>query len=72
MKYPYTFTAKVAQFPAKMYFTNLWIWKYYAFSVVLCIPIFYKIQKLGKNLLHPLLWDHIHLTSILLSNNSSS
>lgn len=49
MKFPYTFSAKVAQFPYKMYFTQQWIWKYYAISVVLTIPLFYKIQKLGKN-----------------------
>lgn len=48
MKFPYTFAAKVAQFPYKMYFTQQWIWKYYAISVVLTIPLFYKIQKLGK------------------------
>lgn len=48
MKFPYTFSAKVAQFPYKMYFTQQWIWKYYALSVVLTIPLFYKIQKLGE------------------------
>lgn len=48
MKFPYTFSAKLAQFPYKHYFSNQWIWKYYAISVVLCIPVFYKISKLCK------------------------
>ena len=49
MKFPYTFAAKVAQFPYKMYFTQQWIWKYYAISLVISAPLFYKIQKLGKS-----------------------
>lgn len=47
MKYPYTFTAKVVQFPWKFYFTRQWIWKYYAISVLVCIPVFKKISNLG-------------------------
>uniref|UniRef100_A0A023G6D9 Uncharacterized protein n=1 Tax=Amblyomma triste TaxID=251400 RepID=A0A023G6D9_AMBTT len=29
MKYPYTFTAKVAQFPYKFHFQNFWLVRYY-------------------------------------------
>uniref|UniRef100_T1H6C2 Uncharacterized protein n=1 Tax=Megaselia scalaris TaxID=36166 RepID=T1H6C2_MEGSC len=46
MKFPYTFSAKIAQFPIKHYFNNQWIWKYYFFAVGLSIPVFYKISKL--------------------------
>jgi hypothetical protein len=53
MKFPYTFSAKIAQFPYKHYINNQWIWKYYLLSVGLCIPVFYKISKLG-NLHSPL------------------
>ncbi|XP_031620253.1 uncharacterized protein LOC116338871 [Contarinia nasturtii] len=47
MKYPYTFSAKIAQFPYKLYFThpNSWLYKYWAISIVLCTPFFYKIHK---------------------------
>lgn len=50
MKYPYTLGAKIAQFPYKFYFKNNWIIRYYAFSLVLCIPIFKSISNLGKYL----------------------
>ncbi|KAH8391259.1 hypothetical protein KR215_009714 [Drosophila sulfurigaster] len=48
MKYPYTFSAKLAQFPIKHYIKNQWIWRYYFIAVVACVPVFYKISKLGK------------------------
>lgn len=48
MKYPYTYTAKVAQFPYKFYFTHSWGFKYGVYAFILCAPIFYKIQKLCK------------------------
>lgn len=47
MKYPYTMSAKIAQFPYRHYFSNQWIWKYWAISCVVCFPIFYKIHGLG-------------------------
>ncbi|KAK8727215.1 hypothetical protein OTU49_009755, partial [Cherax quadricarinatus] len=47
MKYPYTITAKFLSFPYKYYYKNVWAFRYYVFSVVLCMPIFYKIQKLA-------------------------
>ncbi|KAJ9575958.1 hypothetical protein L9F63_007185, partial [Diploptera punctata] len=49
MKYPYTFSAKIAQFPLKFYVTNQWIWKYYMVSLGLCLPIFYSISKLANS-----------------------
>jgi len=49
MKFPYTFSAKIAQFPWKHYFSNQWIWKYYAVSVLLCIPVFKKISNLANS-----------------------
>jgi hypothetical protein len=49
MKFPYTLSAKIAQFPIKHYFHNQWIWKYYFVSLALCVPVFYKISRLGKN-----------------------
>lgn len=47
MVYPYTLSAKFAQFPYKFYFTNNWVWKYWAVGVLLSIPVFAKIQALS-------------------------
>ncbi|CAG9862250.1 unnamed protein product [Phyllotreta striolata] len=49
MKYPYTFTAKVMQFPLRHYLKNQWIFKYYAISLVLCMPVFKSISNLANS-----------------------
>lgn len=49
MKFPYTFSAKIAQFPYRHYIKNQWIWKYYFIAFVCCIPIFYKISQLSNS-----------------------
>ncbi|KAG4068634.1 hypothetical protein HA402_002325 [Bradysia odoriphaga] len=49
MKFPYTFSAKIAQFPYKFYFQNQWIWKFYAVGVLVSIPVFYKISQLANS-----------------------
>lgn len=48
MKFPYTFSAKIAQFPLKFYIQNQWIWKYYLVGLAISLPVFYKIHKLCK------------------------
>lgn len=48
MKYPYTYAAKLAQFPYKFYFKNSWAVRYWVYSSILCLPIFYGIEKLCK------------------------
>ncbi|KAJ8959879.1 hypothetical protein NQ318_011615 [Aromia moschata] len=48
MKFPYTFTAKVVQFPFKFYFKNNWIYRYYCFAFVACLPVFLYIQRLSN------------------------
>jgi len=50
MRYPYTFTAKIAQFPYKYYAKHSWLYKYWLVGVVVSIPIFYQIEKLCKSL----------------------
>ncbi|XP_050693663.1 uncharacterized protein LOC126984199 [Eriocheir sinensis] len=47
MKYPYTFSAKLAQFPLQHYVKNVWVVKYYIFGVGLSIPVFSWIQKMA-------------------------
>uniref|UniRef100_A0A1B0FL54 9.2 kDa midgut protein n=1 Tax=Glossina morsitans morsitans TaxID=37546 RepID=A0A1B0FL54_GLOMM len=49
MKFPYTFSAKIAQFPMKHYIKNQWIWRYYFVALGVCVPIFYKISKLANS-----------------------
>ncbi|XP_013097460.1 uncharacterized protein LOC106080588 [Stomoxys calcitrans] len=49
MKFPYTFSAKIAQFPMKHYIKNQWIWRYYFIAFGLSIPVFYKISKLANS-----------------------
>ena len=48
MKFPYTFSAKIAQFPLRFYINNNPIWKYWFIAMGLSIPVFYKIDRLGK------------------------
>merc|ERR1712212_159689 len=45
MKYPYTVSAKLAQFPFTYYLKNQWIFKYYFIGVGLSIPVFHWFQK---------------------------
>ncbi|XP_016988168.1 uncharacterized protein LOC108050802 [Drosophila rhopaloa] len=49
MRYPYTFSAKIAQFPIKHYIKNQWIWRYYFIAAVACVPVFYKISRLANS-----------------------
>lgn len=49
MKFPYTFSAKLAQFPYKFYFKNQWIYRYYVPAVILCLPVFNYFRKLCKS-----------------------
>lgn len=48
MKFPYTFSAKIAQFPYKFYIQKQWIWRYYLIGVAVSVPVFYKISSMGK------------------------
>lgn len=48
MKYPYTYTAKIAQFPLKFHWNNAWTFRYYVIALAMSLPVFYKIQKLCK------------------------
>lgn len=48
MKYPYTFSAKIAQFPYKFYYQNSWLARYWLFGIAAAFPLFYKIHGMGK------------------------
>ncbi|XP_051166715.1 uncharacterized protein LOC127285000 [Leptopilina boulardi] len=47
MKYPYTFTAKIMQFPYKYYYKHSWMFRYCAFATAIVAPIVYQFQKLS-------------------------
>lgn len=48
MRYPYTFSAKLAQFPLKWMIANQPLWKYYCFGLLVSFPVFWKIDRMGK------------------------
>ncbi|CAL1673239.1 unnamed protein product [Lasius platythorax] len=60
MKYPYTISAKLAQFPFRYYMQHSWLFKYTIIAVALTYPIFYKIQKLSYSPENVKKWDKIH------------
>ncbi|XP_076235174.1 reduction of Rh1 [Calliopsis andreniformis] len=49
MKYPYTLSAKIAQFPFRMYYDykGSWMFKWWIFGTIATLPIFYKIQRMS-------------------------
>ncbi|XP_012266202.2 uncharacterized protein LOC105691943 [Athalia rosae] len=49
MKFPYTFSAKIAQFPYAHYFNNQWLYRYFCYGTLLAIPVFWKLQKMSKS-----------------------
>lgn len=51
MKYPYTFSAKIAQFPYKFYWKNSWLARYWIYGMVVSFPLFYKVHGMGKLLI---------------------
>uniref|UniRef100_A0A182X6E2 Uncharacterized protein n=1 Tax=Anopheles quadriannulatus TaxID=34691 RepID=A0A182X6E2_ANOQN len=48
VKYPYTYTQKIVQFPYKHYYKNQWIWRFYFISLGLSLPLFYKLHSLAN------------------------
>ncbi|KAL3267819.1 hypothetical protein HHI36_006952 [Cryptolaemus montrouzieri] len=49
MKFPYTFTAKIAQFPLMFHLKRQWLWRYYLYGVIASIPVFWKIHKMANS-----------------------
>ncbi|XP_011707883.1 PREDICTED: uncharacterized protein LOC105462744 [Wasmannia auropunctata] len=60
MKYPYTLTAKAAQFPYKYYIKHSWLYKYMLIGTLVAFPIFYKIQRLSYSPENVAKWKKIH------------
>jgi len=49
MKYPYTLTAKLRQFPYKYHFNNLWMFRYYLYAVGVSTPLFLYFHRLANS-----------------------
>lgn len=45
MKYPYTFTAKLAQFPYKWHYDNFWLPRFLLLGMAVSFPFFFYIHK---------------------------
>ncbi|KAH1009644.1 uncharacterized protein LOC109545434 [Dendroctonus ponderosae] len=45
MKFPYTFSAQIAQFPYKFYYKNNWIVRTYPWGFALALPIFWYMDR---------------------------
>ncbi|KAL1497418.1 hypothetical protein ABEB36_008394 [Hypothenemus hampei] len=64
MKYPYTLTAKIVQFPYKFYFQNNWVYRYYVYAVVACFPVFWYITVLSNSKNNNAKWKDIRYKEI--------
>ncbi|XP_012215392.1 uncharacterized protein roh [Linepithema humile] len=60
MKYPYTLSAKVAQFPFRYYVNHSWMFKYWLIGIGISLPLFYKIQKLSYSPENVKKWKKTH------------
>ncbi|CAG9761361.1 unnamed protein product [Ceutorhynchus assimilis] len=49
MKYPYTFSAKIAQFPYKFYFKNNFLCRWYLVGILAALPLFKKISNMANS-----------------------
>jgi len=49
MKYPYTLSAKVAQFPYKFHWNNNWLFRYYFYGLAVSAPFFYWINSIANS-----------------------
>ncbi|XP_025416399.1 uncharacterized protein LOC112687728 [Sipha flava] len=56
MIFPYTFTAKVVQFPFKLHFKHHWMFPWLIGSAVLVAPVFYQLQKFANNEANIKMW----------------
>ncbi|XP_044271425.1 uncharacterized protein LOC123015634 [Tribolium madens] len=59
MKFPYTFSAKIAQFPFRYLYENNRFIRYYPHAVVLSIPIFYYFHRLANSPANKQKWAEI-------------
>ncbi|VVC42173.1 Hypothetical protein CINCED_3A017605 [Cinara cedri] len=56
MIFPYTFTAKIVQFPFKMHLKHHWMFPWFMGAGILCLPVFYKLQQLANSESNVIAW----------------
>ncbi|KAL5009219.1 hypothetical protein ScPMuIL_014800 [Solemya velum] len=59
MKYPYTLTAKVMQFPWKWHWQNARFVRYLAYGLVFSFPLIYKFHSMANNAENKRKWAEI-------------
>ncbi|XP_034176918.1 reduction of Rh1 [Osmia lignaria lignaria] len=62
MRYPYTLSAQIAHFPFNHYYNHKrgWILKYWMWTAVGLMPVWYFFQKLTFQPENVKKWDEIH------------
>lgn len=49
MEFPYTYSAKLSQFPYKFYFRQSFMVRYFCYSFILMTPLIYSIHKMANS-----------------------
>lgn len=57
MRYPYTTTAQLRQFPYKYYFEKSWLFRYSFYAMFVAMPIFWTLQRLSNSEENKKMWD---------------
>ncbi|XP_022694623.1 uncharacterized protein LOC111263624 [Varroa jacobsoni] len=47
MVYPYTWTAKISQFPYKFHYDNIWFFRYFILGYLASVYVYWRIQRLA-------------------------
>ncbi|CAB3241982.1 unnamed protein product [Arctia plantaginis] len=61
MKFPYTLSAKIAQFPVFFYMKNNWIWMYWPVGASVSLYVFAKIHALANSEANVKSWQQTQL-----------
>lgn len=62
MKYPYTLSAKIARFPYEHFYFKAkrgWVIRYWTLSAIICLPLWYSLQKLSYSPENVKKWEEI-------------
>lgn len=49
MIFPYTFTAKIVQFPFILHFKHHWMFPWLVGATIVVMPVFYKLQEMSNS-----------------------
>nr|ALJ10896.1 hypothetical protein [Dolomedes sulfureus] len=60
MKYPYTYTAKLARFPYKWHWDNFWLPRFLALGMVVSFPFFLFVHRKVNTPANKAVWAEKH------------